>query len=140
MIYVTSDLHLCHNQPFLYEPRSFSSIEEYNETIIQRWSLVVNPEDEVYILGDLMLNDNETGIACLKRLNGIKYFLYGNHDTDARIALYIEAGLIDEGYIKLLKYNHYRFYLSHYPTVTTNGEKDLRKNDFKSFWSYTSNF
>lgn len=142
MIYVTSDLHFCHNRPFLYEPRSFSSIKEHNEAIIQRWNSVVNPEDEVYILGDLMLNDNETGIACLKRLNGTKHFLHGNHDTDTRIALYTEAGLIDEGYIKLLKYNHYRFYLSHYPTVTANGEKGLREMTLNLFGHthQTSNF
>lgn len=57
----------------------------------------------------------------------LNIFVHGNHDTNTRIVLYTEAGLIDEGYVKIPKYKHYRFYLSHYPTVTANGEKSLRE-------------
>ena len=32
-IYLTSDWHFCHNQPFLYEPRGFKNIEEMNDII-----------------------------------------------------------------------------------------------------------
>lgn len=122
MIYLTSDLHFCHSKSFIYEPRGFTSIEEHNEAIIKNFNSIIKPEDELYILGDLMLCDNERGLECLRQLNGNKHFIYGNHDTPARCRLYSEIGIIDEGYATMLKYKKYYFYLSHYPTVTSNGE------------------
>lgn len=68
MIYVTSDLHFGHAKQFIYEPRGFPNIVDHDEEIIKRWNELVQPEDEVYILGDLMLKDNEHGLECLKRL------------------------------------------------------------------------
>lgn len=122
-IYITSDLHFGHNKPFLYEPRGFSSIEEHDEAIIERWNSVVKPEDTVYILGDLMLNNNEHGVECLHRLNGIKNVIRGNHDTDTRIDLYMYEQGADIAYCGealTIKYKGKRFYLSHFPTITTN--------------------
>lgn len=122
MIYFTSDLHLGHSKSFIYEARGFPSIEKHDETIIQNWNNIITAEDDVYILGDLMLNDNEHGIECLRQLNGHLHFVIGNHDVSTRIKLYEEAGLINEGYATVIKYRKYYFYLSHYPTVTTNGK------------------
>lgn len=122
LIYLTSDLHLSHSKSFIYEPRGFTSIEEHDKTIIKNFNSIVKPEDELYILGDLMLCDNERGLECLRQLNGNKHFIRGNHDTSTRCRLYSEIGIIDEGYATMLKYKKYYFYLSHYPTVTSNGE------------------
>ena len=69
-IFLTSDLHFNHEKPFLYEPRGFNSFEEANKAIIDRYNEVVSPGDDVYILGDLMLGDNDKGIECIKQLNG----------------------------------------------------------------------
>jgi len=117
-----SDLHLGHSKPFVYEARGFTSIEEHDKAIIKNCNSIVTPEDDLYLLGDLMLNDNEHGLECLQQLNGIKHFIHGNHDTQTRCRLYSEIGIIDEGYAMMLKYRKYHFYLSHYPTVTSNGE------------------
>ena len=122
LIYLTSDLHLSHSKSFIYESRGFTSIEEHDKTIIKNFNSIVKPEDELYILGDLMLCDNEHGLECLRQLNGNKHFVRGNHDTSTRCRLYSEIGIIDEGYATMLKYKKYHFYLSHYPTVTSNGE------------------
>lgn len=70
MIYLTSDTHFCHNKDFLYEPRGFQSIEEHDEAIVKNWNSIVTPDDEVYHLGDVMLNDNTKGLGYLKQLNG----------------------------------------------------------------------
>ncbi len=74
-IWFTSDLHFGHNKEFLYKPRGFNSIEEHDETIINNFNSVVSNDDEVFILGDLMLVNNDNGIECLKKLNGKKYIL-----------------------------------------------------------------
>lgn len=120
MIWITSDLHFGHDRPFLYEPRGFANIQQHDEAIITNWNGVIDPEDEVYILGDCMLMDNEHGVECLKRLNGHKFLVRGNHDTDARLQLYDQCGIQYCGYATVLKYKHYRFYLSHYPTLCGN--------------------
>lgn len=130
MIYITSDLHFCHDRDFVYEPRGFTSIEEMNETIIQKWNELITSEDTVYILGDLMLNDNLKGLNCLNRLNGKIKILFGNHDTNSRQELYVNCTdfyLLD--YADVIKYKGYTFYLSHYPTLTSNldADKPLKK-------------
>lgn len=118
-IYLTSDLHFGHDRQFLYEPRGFNEISEHDERIIKNWNEKITSEDDVYILGDLMLGDNEHGIECVKRLNGHLHIIYGNHDTDSRKKLYNELGII-HGYADVIKYKKYIFYMSHYPTITSN--------------------
>lgn len=125
MIWLTSDLHFCHNKDFIYAPRGFDSVEDMNSAIVSRWNEVVKDDDEVYVLGDLMLDDNEEGIRLWNELNGIKHIVLGNHDTDTRIELYGNCPRTDiEGYAKLLKYRGYHFYLSHYPTLTANFDEN----------------
>lgn len=122
MIFFTSDLHFCHNQPFIYKDRGFSSIEEHDTAIINNWNRIVSPEDTVYILGDLMLNDNEQGIKNINQLQGNLFILLGNHDTDARLRLYGThlRNLVCCSYAMKEKINGYSFWLSHYPTDTSN--------------------
>lgn len=122
-IFVTSDTHFGHDRGFLYGPRGFENIEEHDEAVIANWNSVVSPEDDVYILGDLMLNDNEHGIECIKRLNGNLHIIYGNHDSAARQALYNDLGIV-HGWADVIKYKKIHFYLSHYPTFTGNLEAE----------------
>ena len=72
----TSDLHFGHNKEFLYKPRGFENIVDHDETIIKNWNELVAPNDTIFILGDLMLNDNNYGMNCLKQLNGYKHIIY----------------------------------------------------------------
>ncbi len=125
MIYITSDLHLGHDRDFIYSPRGFSNIKEHDETIIKNWNEIVKNEDIVYILGDIMLNDNKKGLAYLKSLKGKKKFIRGNHDNDERWELIRQVGEII-GYATIIEYNGDHFYLSHYPTITT--PKDVIKS------------
>jgi calcineurin-like phosphoesterase family protein len=69
-IWLTSDWHFCHSQPFIYEPRGFKNQYEMNQTIIKNYNSVVQPNDDVYCVGDCILNDNEEGIKCIKQLKG----------------------------------------------------------------------
>lgn len=124
-IWFTSDTHFCHDRGFVYEPRGFSNIQEMNEAIVERWNSVVAPGDTVYHLGDAMLNDNVAGMEYLKRLNGNIIMVRGNHDTNARLTVYATApNVIEVGeYANVIKYKGISFYISHYPTMTSNLEK-----------------
>lgn len=121
MIYFTSDLHFCHSRSFIYEPRGFSSVYEMNNTIVKNFNEVISWTDDLYILGDLMLNDNVEGIKLIQRLPGNLHIILGNHDSKARIELYKQDPRIEIiGYASMLDYGGLHFYLSHYPTATTN--------------------
>ena len=119
MIYFSSDLHFGHNKNFLYEPRGFNSIEEHDEQIIKNWNEIITDEDDVYILGDLMLNDNESGIEKLKQLKGKIHIILGNHDSAVRQEIY--KTLFDEVlYATMIKVGKQYYFLTHYPSITSN--------------------
>ena len=99
----------------------FTSIDEMNEAIIQRYNSVIQDDDQVFILGDCMLKNDIMGIRCLQQLKGHKYLAFGNHDTNKRFELYDKAQIfegIEYGY--RMQYNKYSFWLSHYPQKMGN--------------------
>jgi len=125
MIYFTSDLHFGHDRPFIYKPRGFDNVEAMECGLIDRWNELINDEDEVYVLGDLMLVNISHGVECWNKLRGKKNIILGNHDSAARIKIYSE--LPDTyilGYAMPFKYKDYHFYLSHYPALTSNCDVD----------------
>lgn len=125
MIYVTSDLHFGHQQRFLYEPRGFDNITDHDAQIIKNWNDIIQWDDDVYILGDIMLNDNINGRKCWNQLNGNKFVIIGNHDSDTRVELLKQQPRTTIlGYANILKYHHYTFYLSHYPAIVSNYDAD----------------
>lgn len=122
-IWFTSDLHLMHDKAFLWEPRGFSNQEEMCETIVENWNSIVKPEDTVYDMGDMALSDVQAAVKYLKKLNGKHFWIRGNHDTNNKVQ-YIMDYCWDQiyyvGWADVLKEGKYRFYMSHYPTLTTN--------------------
>lgn len=119
MIYVTSDLHFGHNKEFIYQQRGFNTIQEHDEALIHNFNEILTENDVLYILGDVFLCDNKHGIECLEQLIGEKHLIRGNHDTKQKCKR-MKDFVIDEGYANILDYQKYHFYLSHYPTITSN--------------------
>ena len=121
MIFFTSDYHFYHNKDFIYQARGFETVEDMVEEIIKTHNVMVGPDDDVYILGDCMLNDNVRGLAALRRLNGRLHIIRGNHDTDERVELYKKLyNVVEVCDGKWLRYGKYNFYLSHLPCMTTS--------------------
>jgi len=121
MIWFTSDLHFCHDREFIYKPRGFNSIEEHDEKILQNFKDTIQNDDLLFILGDLMLNNNEKGIELINQIPGFKKIILGNHDSLKRIELYhklYKTSIL--GYADILKYGKKFYYLSHYPTLVAN--------------------
>ena len=129
-VFVTSDTHFCHDRDFVWGKRGFESVEAMNAAIIKNWNSVVKPEDTVFLLGDVMLNNNEEGLRCLKQLNGTIFIAIGNHDTTERIVLYEQCHNVEAvEFAFRLKGDGFNLYLSHYPTKTSNcdGDKPLKR-------------
>lgn len=138
MIFVTSDLHLCHNKEFLYGSRGFGSIEDMNSAVVERWNSKVSEDDDVYILGDLMLCDNDTAMDLVRQLNGKIHIILGNHDTDNRVVLYRTlANVVEIAYATMVKYDGLKFFMTHYPCVTYNVPKEGLKQMIISLFGHT---
>ena len=109
-IYYISDLHFSHEKIIKFCNRPYKTIEEMDEDIINKWNSIVTPNDVVRILGDIALpkskDDVEKAIKLVKRLNGKKSLIIGNHDTE----------LLEEERFRQLFSS-----IKHYDKVTDNG-------------------
>lgn len=76
----TSDLHFGHKNVIQFDHRPFSNVEEMDAFIMQCWNKRVQPDDIVYILGDLCHRSEKEPSWYLKRLKGHKILIVGNHD------------------------------------------------------------
>lgn len=87
-IWFTSDTHFNHENIIRYSQRPFADLDEMHEVLIHNWNERVTRGDMVYHLGDFALTwkkqaDKEMVEGLLKRLNGCKHLICGNHDRDA---------------------------------------------------------
>lgn len=80
-VWFTSDYHMGHGNIIGLCQRPFASVEAMEIEIIERHNSVVGSDDEVYDLGDFAYRCSSQHAAdCLRRLNGRRTMLWGNHD------------------------------------------------------------
>jgi len=107
-IFLISDLHLGHANIIRYCSRPFlvSDVAEMDRVLIDNWNHAVSPESRVFFLGDLRYGGHaRTTKEYIKKLNGKKTFIRGNHDDD-------ELGAVLSS---TLDYKKFRFLLVHDP-------------------------
>jgi calcineurin-like phosphoesterase family protein len=70
--------------------RSFTTIEEMDEHLVEKWNSVVKDNDLVYHMGDVVMN--RKNLPIVRRLKGRKVLIRGNHDTApiAELMMYFE--------------------------------------------------
>ena len=97
-----------------------------NETIIKNFNSIVTAEDDLYLLGDTFLGNLENGMKMFHQLPGKIHLIWGNHCTNPRKEAMSKSFNVVEilGYANIIKYHKYHFYMSHFPTVTTNYDID----------------
>lgn len=84
-IFFISDTHFSHDNAYHFmnydgsKMRPWDSSAEADEYMIEKWNLLVKPNDKVYHLGDVGFNRNKLDYL-LPRLNGTKVLIKGNHD------------------------------------------------------------
>ncbi|WP_419845594.1 metallophosphoesterase [Candidatus Poriferisocius sp.] len=77
----TSDHHFGHSNIIRYCGRPFVDADAMDKEMVARWNDVVADEDEVWILGDLVMGKKDQGLANhVARLRGRKVLVPGNHD------------------------------------------------------------
>lgn len=77
-----SDPHFGHKNIIKYCNRPFSSAEEQTETLIKNYNEKVSPNETCLWLGDCFFGKNKFCREIMKRLNGRKVLVRGNHDPD----------------------------------------------------------
>ena len=85
--WVTSDPHFFHANIIKYENRPFKNIDQMNKSIILRWNRIVRPNDLIFILGDFALASKKLITKIVRKLNGYKILVLGNHDKSRKAML-----------------------------------------------------
>jgi len=109
-IFFIADLHLGHDNICDYEGArrgSPTNIDEHDDWIMYQWNSVVRKQDLVWVLGDVAFSHE--GLHKLKRMNGSKHLILGNHDTFTNTKYYEYFNRI-HGFMKYKK-----MWLSHSP-------------------------
>jgi calcineurin-like phosphoesterase family protein len=85
--YITSDLHFGHKNIMSFCPvtraRFRNDVTYMDQAMIKEWNDIVEPGDLVYILGDVAFLPAQKATEIMRRLNGTKILVEGNHDRKA---------------------------------------------------------
>ena len=103
-------IRLCH--------RPFKDVAEQDRVIASNWQKAVNNDDTVYLLGDVAEGDYERSVRILAGLPGRKILVVGNHDDEASLSRYQEAGIFESivPYAKAYQGGE-EIILFHYPII-----------------------
>lgn len=132
-IFVTSDTHFGHANIIRYANRPFRTWSDMGESMIERWNNRVAIDDVVYFLGDFAMGPGATLeyiLNVLRRLNGSKIGILGNHDQPSKYSMGLKAAITDEIFnfevineqIHEIRRDGRAFVMCHYPMVDWNGK------------------
>jgi calcineurin-like phosphoesterase family protein len=131
-IWVISDTHFNHANILNFKDysgnkvRPFASVEEMNETMIERWNEVVKPGDKIYHLGDVFFGHIDWVVNNWHRLNGKKRLIVGNHDD---IPTIVKRGMFEKVDMWRM-FSEFNILLTHVPVHnSTLYEKRFKKGD-----------
>lgn len=84
-IYYTSDLHIGHRlvskiRGFFDSESGEPNVRSHDFFLAQKWDSLVNPEDKVYVLGDISINGGQYALDWIEQRPGEKVLISGNHD------------------------------------------------------------
>ena len=105
--FITSDLHFGHANIMKFCPVTrvgFTDVSDMDEKMILEWNNTVTPEDEVFILGDVAFCNAQKATVIMRRLNGSKILIEGNHDVKNLNDLEFRSCFKEVH--KYLRYNH----------------------------------
>jgi calcineurin-like phosphoesterase family protein len=81
-IYFSSDHHFDDAHARTFYRRPFATVTEMNQTMIERWNATVEPDDDVWHLGDFAVRQSaEQAEKLLNVLHGHKHLVIGNNDA-----------------------------------------------------------
>jgi calcineurin-like phosphoesterase family protein len=117
--YITGDLHFGHNSIMSFCPvtreRFRNDVNYMNEAMIKEWNDLIGAEDTVYILGDVAFMSGYNASLIVKRLNGIKILVEGNHDRKTLKDFHFRSQFQEVHTYLDISYNGTKVVMFHYP-------------------------
>ena len=117
--WITSDTHWGHKNIMSFCPvsraRFRNDLDYMNEQMVREWNEQVASEDLTYILGDVAFLPAAKAVEYLRRLNGRKILIEGNHDRKLLNDPAFRACFEEVHQYLRLVYNGTVIILSHFP-------------------------
>ena len=117
--WVTSDLHFGHKNIMSFCPdsraRFRNDLNYMNEQMVKEWNDLIDPEDTVYILGDVAFMSGSDAAKMVMRLNGVKILVRGNHDRKTLMDVNFRNAFAEVHEYLDINYNGTKVVMFHYP-------------------------
>lgn len=117
--WVTSDLHFGHKNIMTFCPDARSrfklDLAYMNEAMVKEWNDLIDPTDLVYILGDVAFLPADKATEYMRRLNGRKILVEGNHDRKLLQNDEFRAEFVEVHKYLDINYNGTKVVMFHYP-------------------------
>lgn len=111
-----SDTHFSHANIIGYTGRPFETAQEMNQILIHNWNDSIDPDDQVFFLGDFGLGDVEHLHSIYSQLNGNKICIRGNHDKNASFMTRVGFNIVlESAYIKIGRHTVELIHIPSYP-------------------------
>lgn len=95
----TSDTHFGSERVRLLSKRPYTTVEEMDKDLIEKWNKIVKPDEDVYHLGDF------GNYSILKHLNGKIHLILGNYERkDIEEGKITIQGLLELGFASVNSY------------------------------------
>jgi calcineurin-like phosphoesterase family protein len=117
--WVTSDLHWGHTNIMKFCPvsraRFRNDVAYMNEAMVKEWNALIGTADLVYILGDVAFLPAPKATEYMRRLNGTKILVEGNHDKKLLKDFQFRAEFGEVHPYLDINYNGTKVVMFHYP-------------------------
>lgn len=124
-VWIGSDFHWGHKNVMTFCPetraRFNNDIQVMNDAMVQEWNAKVQPEDIVYILGDVAFLSPEKSTEIMGKLNGHKILIEGNHDSKNLKDPKFRACFAEVHQYLKIKHDGHACILCHYPFLEWDG-------------------
>jgi len=117
-VFFTADTHFGDHRTINIWRRPFAGTAVMDALLIERWNGAVQPDDEVWHLGDFARRAADVP-ELLERLNGTKHLLRGNNDADEVLTAPGWSSVQDYAELEI---DGRKLVLCHYPFRSWNGQ------------------
>ena len=94
----------------------FNNDDDYmNNAMVEEWNAKVDPVDTVYILGDVAFMSGSDAGRLMKRLNGKKILVEGNHDRKTLMDETFRSAFVEVHKYLDIRYDGHKIVMFHYP-------------------------
>lgn len=116
-VFFTADLHFGHKNILKYNPetRPYLDLKDMEEKMIEQWNERVHCSDYVWILGDVSFYKSDKTVEILKRMNGTKLLIEGNHDKSLMKSNQFKECFMEIHQYRECKIGDHNMVLFHFP-------------------------